>query len=206
VPAAPPAVAPTGRVGAVVLVLTVVGFVLAPLGDVPLWLVSGLGATAAAAIGLRDGPTTRRRLVRAAGPAFLVEVAALLVVVRAAAGGPLGDLADDLVGGHRAGSLVDLLVVATVAAGLANLVNNLPAVLLLARLLTGAPTEVLLAAVVGASVGCTVLPHGSLATLLWRQLLEARGRPAPLRGFVVAGCGATPVVLAAAVVGLWLVA
>ena len=129
-------------------------------------------------------------------------VAALLVVVREAADGPVGDLAGDLLDGRHGTGFVDLLVVAVVAAVYANVLDNLPAVLLMAGVLEGAPTDTLLAAVVGASVGCTVLPHGSLATLLWQRLLVGARRPAPVGPFVGTGLVITPLVVVVAVAGL----
>ena len=93
-------------------------------------------------------------------------------------------------------------MVAVVAAVYANVLDNLPAVLLMAGVLEGAPTDTLLAAVVGASVGCTVLPHGSLATLLWQRLLVGARRPAPVSRSWAPAYVITPLVVVVAVAGL----
>ena len=73
------------------------------------------------------------------------------------------------------------------AAVLANLLNNLPATLMLAPLVAGSPGLVL-AVLLGVNLGPNLTYVGSLATLLWRQILHARdhaaggtGVPAPRR-------------------------
>jgi hypothetical protein len=109
--------------------LTLAGFGLASPADVDPGLVAALGAAALAVPALAGGRVRAGDLVRAVALPFLVFVAALGVVVRAAAEGGLGDLVERLV--PAGGSLWSLLAVAAVAALLANLVNNLPATLLL---------------------------------------------------------------------------
>jgi hypothetical protein len=76
---------------------------------------------------------------------------------------------------------------AVLAAVLANLLNNLPATLMLLPLTAHNPGLVL-AVLLGANVGPNLTYAGSLATLLWRQILHRRGRAAGARGVLPAGC------------------
>ncbi len=69
---------------------------------------------------------------------------------------------------------------AVLAAVLANLLNNLPATLVLLPAVAHAPGLVL-AVLVGVNVGPNLTYVGSLATLLWRQILHARDA-APVAG------------------------
>ena len=79
---------------------------------------------------------------------------------------------------------------------LANLVNNLPATLMLTPLVAHSPGLVL-AVLVGVNVGPNLTYVGSLATLLWRQILHAR-TTGPARA---SSCGSAPTVPACLLVG-----
>ncbi|HSK57566.1 MAG TPA: ArsB/NhaD family transporter [Actinomycetospora sp.] len=116
----------------------------------------------------------------------------------------LGDLVAGLL--PTGTSFTALLALATLAAVLANLVNNLPATLvLLAALGPAPPVGLVLALLIGVNVGPNLTPVGSLATLLWRRVLAARGIPAPLRTFTLAGLVTVPAGLLSASAALWLV-
>ena len=105
----------------------------------------------------------------------------------AAGRGGFGRLIDRLAPHH--GDLLGLLAMAALAAVLANLLNNLPATLMLLPLAAHSPGLVL-AVLLGANIGPNLTYVGSLATLLWRQILHLRGEP--------------PVGLLAGVAALWL--
>ena len=63
-----------------------------------------------------------------------------------------------------------------IAAVLANLINNLPATLVLLAALGGTPAAgAVLAILIGVNVGPNLTYTGSLATLLWRRVLHAKG-------------------------------
>jgi arsenical pump membrane protein len=197
-----PRVVPPPRFALTVIAVTLVGFGLAePLG-VPIWAVA-LAAVVVLAVGpVRAEPrVVPGALLRAANPAFLLFVPALGVVVLAVRAGPVGAWIADLVP-HRT-DLLGLLAMAGLAALVANLLNNLPATLVLVPLAAHSPALVL-AALLGLNIGPNLTYVGSLATLLWRQVLHGHGRAPSAGVFVRLGLVTVPLALAAAVVALWI--
>lgn len=191
------------RCALTVLTLTLVGFgVASPLGVEPVWVATA-GALVLAARALARRALTPWALARAASVPFCLFVLALGVVVAAVG-------ADGLTAALRAftpdtPTLAGLLAVAGLAAVLANVLNNLPATLvLLAVLGPGAPPGLVLAVLLGVNIGPNLTYVGSLATLLWRQVLGPDHRPR-LGEFTVLGLITVPPALAGATVALWLV-
>ncbi len=101
------------------------------------------------------------------------------------------------------GSLVSLLLWAGLAALLANLVNNLPAVLVLLPFAAQAGTGAVLAVLIGVNVGPNLTYVGSLATLLWRRIVQAHDHETPIQEFTLLGLLATPVAIVVGVLALW---
>jgi arsenical pump membrane protein len=189
-----------------VVPLVVVGVVLAgfaalsPLGVEPAW-VAGAGAVALAGHALARRRTDLPSVVRAGSVPFAVFVLGLGVVVAGLADSFLGDLvARALPSGDGLGGL---LLVALVATVLANLVNNLPATLLLVPLVAPLGTTAVLAALVGLGVGSGLTYPGSLANLLWRRTLLARGGTASARDFHALSALVTVPAVGVGVVVLW---
>ena len=120
------------------------------------------------------------RVLQETNPLFLIFVAALGVVVDAATS---HGLQDDLAALLPTGtSLLALLALAVIAAVLANLINNLPATLVLLAALGATPAAgAVLAILIGVNVGPNLTYTGSLATLLWRRVLHAKGHRPSLR-------------------------
>jgi arsenical pump membrane protein len=98
--------------------------------------------------------------------------------------------------------LLQLLAVAGLAALLANLVNNLPATLVLVPAVQARPA-LLLAVLIGVNVGPNLTYVGSLATLLWRQILHNRDHPPDAGDFLRLGLLTVPCALLAGVLALW---
>lgn len=199
-PVVPPVRAP--RFALVVLAATLVGFAVAqPLGVHPAWMAAGGALVLAAGRTARRPPAEAGRLVRAANLPFCAFVFALGVVVLAVRSGGVGDLVARLVPDR--GGLVGLLAVAVLAAVLANVVNNLPATLMLTPLVAHSPGMVL-AVLLGVNVGPNLTYVGSLATLLWRQILHARDHPPAAGEFLRLGALTVSACLLAGVAALWL--
>lgn len=194
--------APTPRGALAVLAVTLLGFGTSELvGVAPVW-VAAAGALALAVPALRLHRTTALKLFAEASPLFCGFVLALGIVVSGVTSGELGRWLAHLVP-HEA-TLWGLLGAALLAAVLANVVNNLPATLVLLSLLgTGAPAGLVLAVLLGVNIGPNLTYIGSLATLLWRRVLEARGETPSLRTFTLLGLLTVPVTLPAAVLALW---
>jgi arsenical pump membrane protein len=210
VPAAPP------RFALIVLGATLVGFGLAePLGVHPAWFAAA-GALVLAAHRRRRSRSRRRsafdssvrrrgagagQLLRAANLPFCAFVFALGIVVLAVRSSGFGGLVAGLVPGRP--DLVGLLAAAALAAVLANLLNNLPATLMLVPLVGHSPGLVL-AVLLGVNIGPNVTYVGSLATLLWRQVLHARDHPPAAWDFLRVGAITVPACLLVGVAALWL--
>jgi arsenical pump membrane protein len=188
---------PAPRYALIVLALTLIGFAVAqPIGVHPAW-VAAAGALALAA-SRRIGPVV---LLREANPAFCAFVLALGVVVLAVREHGLDRWVDALVPTRH--GLPQLLAVAGLAALLANLVNNLPATLVLVPAVQASPA-LLLAVLIGVNVGPNLTYVGSLATLLWRQILRARAAAPDAGDFLRLGLLTVPAGLVAGVLALWL--
>lgn len=198
------------RYALAVLALTLAGFTVAqPLGVHPGWVaVAGavalaiprwVGSAGGGASGWAEqGPVT---LLREANPAFCAFVLALGVLVRAVREHGLDHVVDALVPGGD--GLWQLLAVAGLAAVLANALNNLPATLVLLPAVERSP-GLLLAVLIGVNVGPNLTYVGSLATLLWRQILHTRDEAPDAGEFLRLGLLAVPIAMLAGVLALWL--
>jgi arsenical pump membrane protein len=122
-------------------------------------------------------------------------------VVLGVRAGPVGDAVRALV--PTRADFAGLLTAAVLAAVLANLVNNLPATLMVVPLVAGSPGLVM-AVLLGVNLGPNLTYVGSLATLLWRQILHARDHPPAVREFLRLGLLTVPAGLLAGVAALWL--
>ncbi|MBN9107909.1 MAG: arsenic transporter [Pseudonocardia sp.] len=212
-PTSPPAPAPANgaappRFALVVLGLTLVGFgVSSTIGLEPVW-VAAAGAVVLAARSLAMRRIDVTGVVRAVDPLFCLFVLALGIVVAAVSAHGLTDLLRMLVPTQDATSLLMLLAVAGIAAVLANVVNNIPATLVLLDVVATAPPDVhtglVLAVLLGVNIGPNLTFVGSLATLLWRQVLGARGTRVAAGEFTRLGLLTVPAALAAATCALWL--
>ena len=188
---------PAPRYAITVLALTLAGFAVAqPFGVHPGWVA--VAGAIALAVRRRVGLPT---LIREANPAFCAFVFALGIVVLAVREHGLGRLVDALVP-QRTG-LLQLLAVAGLAALLSNVLNNLPATLVLVPAVQASP-ELLLAVLIGVNVGPNLTYVGSLATLLWRQILHTRDAAPDAWEFLRLGLLTVPAALVAGVVALWL--
>jgi arsenical pump membrane protein len=198
VPDPVPGPAPRGTLA--VLAATLVGFGLAePAGVHPAW-VAAAGALVLSVPRLARQPGEAVRLLRAANVPFCAFVFALGTVVLAVRSGGLGTLVDRLVPQHA--GLLGLLGTAALAALLANLLNNLPATLMLVPLARS--PALVLAVLLGVNIGPNLTYVGSLATLLWRQILRARDHRPSTWEFLRLGAATVPACLLAGVALLWL--
>ncbi|MGW0611578.1 SLC13 family permease [Streptomyces sp. NPDC002788] len=181
---------------------TLAGFVVASaVGVAPAWAALA-GALVLAGRALLRRKATALTVARSAAPSFLAFVLALGVVVRAVVDhGLAGALQRVLPGGT---GLLTLLGVAALAAVLANVINNLPAVLVLLPLTAEAGPGAVLAVLLGVNIGPNLTYAGSLATLLWRRIVQRQGHRVGLGEFTRIGLLAVPAALVPAVAALWL--
>lgn len=193
-------------VAIVVLVLTLLGFgLLQPLGIHPCFValcgVAVLVFRRLRGLRVRERMTAIGSVAAAANPAFLTFVIALGLVVFAVRRSGAGSSIAKVVPHH--GSFLGLLAVACIAAVLANLLNNLPTTLVLVPLVSGSPS-LILAVLLGVNIGPNLTYVGSLATLLWRQILHRNGHSPDVRDFLRLGILTVPACLIAGVSALWL--
>jgi arsenical pump membrane protein len=185
----------------VVLGLTFAGFIVGSLvGIEPVWAAL-VGTVVLAVRGLVRRRVTVRGLIDAASLLFCLFVLALGVVVKAVVDHGLGDVLDHLL--PQSAGLPALLAIAGIAAVLANLINNLPAVLALLPLLAAAGPGPVLAGLIGVNLGPNLTYVGSLATLLWRRILQEHDHDAELGEFTRVGLITVPATLLGATVALW---
>jgi arsenical pump membrane protein len=186
----------------ILLALILLGFIVGPVFGVQAAAVAGIGALVLAIRSVVLRQVTPLAVLRETNPLFLIFVAALGVVVDAATGhGLQEDLAALLPTDE---SLLSLLALAVIAAVLANLINNLPATLVLLAALGGSPaTGAVLAVLIGVNVGPNLTYTGSLATLLWRRVLHAKGQHPSLGRFTLLGLLTVPGCLLLGTVALW---
>ena len=109
----------------------------------------------------------------------------------------LGHLVADLAPSSQ--TIVGLLITAALGAVLANLFNNLPATLLLVPVVARSPGLVL-----GVNMGPNLTYVGSLATLLWREVLHARDHAPDTRTFLKLGALTVQACIVATCGALWL--
>ncbi|UIX35256.1 arsenic transporter [Streptomyces sp. GQFP] len=180
---------------------TLAGFVVcSAVGIDPAW------AALAGALVLAGRALVRRRatpvaVLRATAPGFLAFVLALGVVVRAVVDNGLADALGRVLPDGT--GLVALLGIAALAAVLANLINNLPAVLVLLPLTATAGPGAVLAVLLGVNIGPNLTYAGSLATLLWRRIVQRYEHEVGIGEFTRLGLISVPAALIPAVVALW---
>jgi arsenical pump membrane protein len=190
------------RFALAVVAAVLAGFALSSLiGLQPFWAALA-GALVLAVHSCRRGTVRLRDVPAQSGPLFLLFVLCLAIVVQAVAGHGLGAALAGALPSDP--SLLGLLGSAALAAVLANAVNNLPATLVLLTAVGPHPSPaIVLAVLLGVNLGPNATYAGSLATLLWRRLLAARGWSASPGEFTRLGAITTPLTLVAAVLVLW---
>ena len=62
----------------------------------------------------------------------------------------------------------------------------------------------MLAVLIGVNVGPNLTYVGSLATLLWRRIVQAHDNETPIQEFTLLGLLATPIAIVVGVLALWI--
>ena len=197
----PPGVPPLPRFSAAVLAFTLAGFVVASFVGIEAAWVALAGALVMLVRALKLQQVEWKDVPGFINLGFLGFVLSLGIVVTAVVEGGLGDAIGAIV--PQGQSLVALLLWAGLAALLANVVNNLPAVLVLLPFAAQAGTGAVLAVLIGVNVGPNLTYVGSLATLLWRRIVQAHDHETPIQEFTLLGLLATPLAIIVGVVALW---
>ena len=160
------------------------------LGGDPAWVVTVAAAVLVIAFAVRRRTALRLALVPWQLTVFVLGLALTVETVLRHGGSAVVETVTG-----DGSQVADLLQISGVAAVTSNLVNNLPAYLVMEPHAATGHSSRLLALLVGTNVGPLVLLWGSLATLLWRERLRARGLDVSARQFAAFGLVGVPVVL-----------
>ncbi|MBV9281179.1 MAG: arsenic transporter, partial [Chloroflexi bacterium] len=177
----------------------------------PLGIVALAGA-AALAINLRRlGALDPRRLGQEISWPIFAFIAGMLLVVQGLHDtGVTADLGRGLTAAAGGSTLKAIAVGTAGTAAGSNLINNLPMGLVMVstlpplRVTASTRLDLTFATILGCDLGPNLTHLGSLATFLWLFFLRRKGLDVSTWDYFRIGVVVTPLMLAAAIVGLWL--
>lgn len=188
--------------GAVVAVL--VAYPIMSYAGAPLWPVAAAGGLVCAAVSLRAGNSFRSLGDGVAWSIFPFLVGVFILAMALERVGAV-----DLIRQLYAASDAPIATVGTVSALGSALLNNHPMSVVNALALTGlddAHHVYTYAALIGGDLGPRLLPMGSLASLLWFEILRKHQVEVRVTTFIKVGVALTAVPLAASLGVLWVLA
>jgi len=197
-------VAATGIAG------VLVAFFAAPLLGVPIGLVALVGGAMVVAVSRIAGWVSLREVAGSISWGILFLVVGLFLVVQGVENVGLAALAERAFAAVAPGDgFWQILGVVFGSALGSNVINNVPMTVLALGAVEPLVTEGTLsvaavyATVVGTSIGPNLTTVGSLATLIWLSIARGRGLDITAKDYLKIGAIATPLILLAAAVGLW---
>lgn len=195
------------RVSAVTLGLVLLALVVAGVRAWPIAIPALLGGVALAMIAIGWRKVAPRAIVSEVSWSLIPFIIGMFTLIRGVERAWLAQLGGGPTFANH--GLPDLLLVAFGTGIGANLVNNIPmigaAIGLLGNATPAAREPFALAAVLGANLGPTVTPFGSLATLLWLTIIRRKGEQLSTLAYMRVGILTAPPTLLAATLVLWLV-
>ena len=199
--AAPPPLTLYGFIVLATLLGVLLAYPVVSLLDGPLWLVALSGAIVCmGAAAASHVPTTR--VVREISWEILPFLAAVVVI---ALGLTRAGVVDWLAALYRSTPMPDTTSAAVASMGSAVLNNHPMALLNLAAVRgAGGDEAMVLAGLIGGDLGPRLLPIGSLAGLLWLDILRQHRVRVPLRYFVRHGVIVTVPTLVVSLIVLWI--
>jgi arsenical pump membrane protein len=160
-----------------------------------------LGASAVMGwMSLRDG-------VRAVSWNLIVLVVGLFLVVQAVENAGVSSRLDQVARSlASSGTFAQILGTAAATAAGSNLINNIPMTIVVSTVLRSSHFDPAAgyAALLGTNIGPNLTIAGSLATLIWLNIVQRRGITVTVGQYLRLGIVATPVIFLNAVVGLWI--
>ncbi|MDP9425800.1 MAG: SLC13 family permease [Actinomycetota bacterium] len=194
--------------GAVAGVL--VAFFLAPVLGVPIGLVALAAGTLVTGAARLAGWVSLREVARSVSWGVIVLVVGLFLVVQGVENAGLAALAERAFAADAPGDGLARILGVTVGTALgSNVINNVPMTVLALGAIDPLVAEGTLgiatvyAVVVGTSIGPNLTTVGSLATLIWLGIARGKGVEITAKDYLKIGVLATPPILLAASVGLW---
>ena len=184
------------RAAVIVLALVLGGYFVTPLFGVEPYVIAFGGALVLALFGVRRRRVGLRTLREISWGLFPL-VLGLFVVVRGVENLGVVTVASRWFSSTAGHSMDRVLIATGTAAAASNVVNNLPAALLARGVLQGPEVDHagVFGALLGLNIGPTIMPTGSLATLLVLDIARKKGER--VRGFemIKTGWWLTPLVL-----------
>lgn len=204
-----PSSPPGRRSGLILLGLLALAYLLASARGFPLGLVAAAGAAALAInLAVHHGLEFRTAAGEISWSIFGFIGGMLLVVQALGNSGLTAHLGATLIqaAGH---SPLQAIAVTTAGTALgANAINNLPMALVMVETIhplhTSLRPDLIYATILGADLGPNLTHLGSLATFLWLFFLRRQGLDVSAWDYFRLGIMVTPLLLAAAILGLWL--
>ena len=189
-----------GKLAFAGIILTAVLLVVVSALDVPLGLptaIAGIAITLGVSLLRRQSPLD---LVRCVSWGVLPLVAGLFVLVEALDRTGVIRMVADAIRAGAADPLRTAAASGTVLAFVSNVMNNLPAGLVASTAVAQAapPRLVTDALLIGVDLGPNLSVTGSLATILWLQVIRREGEDVTFLAFFRVGAVAMPIALAAA--------
>jgi arsenical pump membrane protein len=201
----PIAAHPAERPAVVLLLAVFAAYPVAAAIDAPIWGVSVAGALACLALAWRYRIASARRLLQHVSPDILVFLWGVFLVVVGLRHVGVVDRIAEVYRSTPRGSLHELGVVGGVAALGSAIVDNHPmSILDMMAIGPEGSTSALLAALIGGDIGPRLLPIGSLAGLLWMDLLRRSGVEIGIGRFVRLGTLVLLPTLTLSLAMLWL--
>jgi arsenical pump membrane protein len=196
---------PAERPAVVLMVAVFVAYPIAASFDVSIWAVAVAGALAALALCRLYRVAPLRKATSHVSIDILVFLWGIFLVVKGLGAVGVVDWLHSVYATSAAGSGRELATVGVVSAVGSALIDNHPMSLLNLDAIGAAHARLLQAALVGGDIGPRLLPIGSLAGLLWMDLLRRAGVEIGVRRFVRIGTLVLLPTLAVSILMLWLV-
>ena len=197
-------------VAAAGIACVLVAFFVAPLFGVPIGLVALAVGAVVVAVSRAAGWVTLREVAGSISWGILFLVLGLFLVVQGVQNAGLAELTEKAFVAVAPGDgLFQIIAIVFGSALGSNVVNNVPMTVLalgtMEPLVEGGTLAVsaVYAVVVGTSIGPNLTIVGSLATLIWLSIARERGLDITAKDYLKIGIIATPAILLAAAVGLW---
>jgi len=199
------------RVAAAGIAGVLVAFFAAPLVGIPIGLVALAAGAIVVVVSRMAGWVTLREVAGSISWGIIFLVVGLFLVVQGVQNAGLGGLAERAFAAAAPGdSLFQILGVVFGSALGSNVINNVPMTVLslgtMEPLVHGGTLGVaaVYAVVVGTSIGPNLTTVGSLATLIWLSIARGKGLDITAKDYLKIGAIATPPILLAAGLGLWI--
>jgi arsenical pump membrane protein len=199
------------RVASAGIVGVLVAFFAAPLLGIPIGLVALAAGTIVVVVSRVAGWVTLREVAGSISWGIIFLVVGLFLVVQGVQNAGLAGLAEKaFVSAAPGDSLLQILGLIFGSAVGSNIINNVPMTVLalgtMESLVKGGTLGVsaVYAVVVGTSIGPNLTTVGSLATLIWLSIARGKGLDITAKDYLKIGAIATPAILLAATVGLWI--